>query len=95
MSSREKGVLGILGVGLVIMVSAGVLAFHESGRLLLSRRLAEEEFRDLELLDRLSVNLRDMRREGLNYVVLGRLDYRDDFRHLAGAFAEIREEVSV
>jgi signal transduction histidine kinase len=93
MSTREKVVLGILGTGLVIMVSAGVLAFRESGRLLESRRLAEKEFQQMKLLDHFSVHLRDMRREGLNYVLLGKESYAENFRNMVGVLGGVMEEV--
>ncbi len=93
MSVREKGVLVILGVGLAVMVSAGVLAFRESAVMLSSRKLADKEFRDMKLLDALSASLRDMRREGLNYVLLGNERYAENFRNMASALAGVTEEV--
>lgn len=71
MSKRERVFAACLVAGMIMLAVTGVLAFMQERRLLAIQQLAETEGRREQLLDDFESNLRELRREGVNYVLLG------------------------
>ncbi len=70
---------------MIMLAVTGVLAFMQERRLLAIQQLAETEGRREQLLDDFESNLRELRREGVNYVLLGGSTSLNDFHRAAAA----------
>ncbi|MBE0537589.1 MAG: hypothetical protein IH624_18140 [Phycisphaerae bacterium] len=93
MNTREKFFAAGLLTGMVILMAAGILAFFEERRLLEMQRIAEIEALSEQLLDDYATHLRDLRREGFNFILLSDERRLDNFNLAASKIEEIGESL--
>lgn len=79
MDTKEKVFIAILIAGILILGGTGIYTVMQEKELLLSTRMASEEYQHIQRMDSFSDALRDLRREGFYYTIYQDDSYRKNF----------------
>lgn len=89
MTLKEKIFAAAFAAGLLMLAGVAIFAFVQERYLLGMQELAEAEYRSEELLDSFTDSLRDVRRKGLNYILVRSETSPEKFQEAVEEFREL------